>query len=279
MHIAISVPKREHGVALTRGLECGAAFHCGIFAVNVVEHIGVNEHVVECGVEYGLLVVGAALNHDARQTFVPTAASLLCHGVERALAELFIEIFACIFDAYERNAHLHFYLLALGGVEVEIHAYIIACQGLGIFLIKLILASGGIPLGFGCHGALLFPQACTSRHLVDAHHKVDGEHGIGHIAECAEELESLIFSRTHAAHLGSGVVGEAFAEVKQDVTFALGEGETRHTHARCGCNFGLDAIFAQAIAVIAGMCHLVGVFAAIFLIVDGETACGGHQKQ
>ena len=279
MHIAISVPKREHGVALSRGLECGAAFHCRIFAVYVVEHIGMYEHVVECGVEYGLLVVGAALNHDARQTFVPTAASLLCHGVERALAELFIEIFACIFDAYERNAHLHFYLLALGGVEVEIHAYIIASQGLGIILIKFVFACGGIPLGFGCHGALLFPQTCTCRHLVDAHHKVDREHCIGHIAECAEELDSLIFSSTHAAHLCSGFVGEAFAEIKQDVAFALREGETRHTHARRGCNFGLDAIFAQAIAVIAGMCHLVGVFAAIFLIVDGETACGGHQKQ
>ena len=117
------------------------------------------------------------------------------------------------------------------------------------------------------------------RHLVDAHHKVDGKHSIGHIAERAKGADAFPLRVAHAAHLGTAFVGQALAQVEQDVALTFGEGEARHARAHGGSHLGLDAIFGEHVAVVARTGSLIGVFAAIFLIVNGKCAGSRHQQQ
>ena len=117
------------------------------------------------------------------------------------------------------------------------------------------------------------------RHLVDAHHKVDGKHSIGHIAERAKGADAFPLRVAHAAHLGTAFVGQALAQVEQDVALTFGEGEARHARAHGGSHLGLDAVFGEHVAVVARTGSLIGVFAAIFLIVNGKCAGSRHQQQ
>ena len=68
---AISVPKREHGVAVARSAASDAGLHFGIFAVDVLEDVGVDLCVIERGVEDGALVRRAAFDGDHGECLFP----------------------------------------------------------------------------------------------------------------------------------------------------------------------------------------------------------------
>ena len=142
MQIAIGVPQREHGVALTLGGLYVVALHCRILAVDVVKHIWMDEHMIQCGVEDGLLVAGAALHSYAAEVVVPRLASLSGNCLEVLALLLGIEVAASIFDAHKRHSHLHLNLLTGTGVVVDIHANVVAGKRFAIVLIEFIFSGG-----------------------------------------------------------------------------------------------------------------------------------------
>src|SRR3712207_3672566 len=124
--------------------------------------------VVECGVEYALLNLRAALHGDATEGFFPRLTGVGTHGV-KALASLFgLQILTGIGYADKRNAHLYLYLLTFGAIVAEEVAHLIARHLARVVRVELVTAVVFVPLSFdsGKRG-LLFPIAGSHRSLVD----------------------------------------------------------------------------------------------------------------
>ena len=281
MQVAVGVPQREHRVAVAFVLRKHAvALHSRILSVDILEDVGMDERVIECRVENGLLVFGAAFDFNSRQVGVPLLPCFLRNGVEIFALLLGVEVLTCVGYADKRHAHLHLNHLVVGGVEVHIDANIVAGHLFLIGRVELILPSVGEPFSlFARPFALLFPVTGALWHLVHAHHEVNGEHSLGIIAKGALQFHALILGGTHLFHHRSRLFRETFTKVKQQMAFAFGERKALTGGAKGGGYLGLHAVFHQEIAVIARTSHLVFVVAAICFIIDIELACGGHQQQ
>ena len=82
MHVAISVPKRINGVAITSGGADFCTFHLGVLSVYILQNIGMQLGMVECCVEDTPLGLGAALYGDSAQRLVPLVIGFSPHVVE-----------------------------------------------------------------------------------------------------------------------------------------------------------------------------------------------------
>ena len=66
MHVAVGIPERVDGVAVVLRLARLEATHHRIFAVDILQDIGMDEQVVERGVEDRTLLLGPTLDlYDA----------------------------------------------------------------------------------------------------------------------------------------------------------------------------------------------------------------------
>ena len=264
------------------GLANLIALHHGIFAVDVLEDVGVDEEVVEARVEHALLLLGAALHFNAREDVVPLLAGFAVNLVE-GLALLFgFQIQACIFDADKGNANAHKHLFALCGVEGEPCAHVVARYFLGVLLIYFAGALCGVPVGFVAHHrTLIFPIALLHSALLYAHDEIEREDALlVVVAEGAEQADAFHLVVAHAAQHAARLVAEGFAEVHQHVAATFGEGEAMEGRAWCGGHFGAYAVLVELATVIAGLGHLVAHHGAVLLVVDIERiACGGHQQE
>ena len=148
MQVAVCVPEREYCIACVVALAYAGALHLGVLAVDVAYSTWVYERMVECRVEYCLLIFAAALNAYASEVAVPALHGIGMHAVE-ILALLFcLKVLPCVFGRYERDTNLHGNLLALGKVVVtETVAYVVARNLPVVVLIQLVCAVIGCPLG------------------------------------------------------------------------------------------------------------------------------------
>ena len=71
MHVAVGIPQRVDGVAVVLRLARLEAAHHRVLAVDILQNIGVDEQVVECGIEDRTLLLGPALNLDDTQSVLP----------------------------------------------------------------------------------------------------------------------------------------------------------------------------------------------------------------
>ena len=154
-------------------------------------------------------------------------------------------------------------------------ANVVAGEFAGIGRIELVLAGIGVPGGLGRHRALLFPVACAGGDAVDAGHEIDREYGLGRIAEGAHELRAFDLGGVDPADRRTALVGEAFAEVHEDIALPGREGVSFDGRAAGGAHFGLDAA-RQIQRIVARGGHLVRILAAVDMIVHLERARSRH---
>ncbi len=280
--VAIRIPEGEHGVAVAVGREYAVALHSGILPVHILQHVGMDEQMVEPGVEHAALFVRTAFKSDAAEVGVPT---LTCFGTEFgkvAPTLLLFEVFARIGYADEAHAHAHFHLLALFGVEGEPGADVVARDFAAITRVDFVFVVVGVPL---CLHAFLrsleFPVTRCGWGTFHTHHEVDGENGLcGFVAERAEEFVSFHFVGSGKAGGGTAFVGESFAKVEEDVRTAFREGEAGHGTARCGGHFGANAVFREAVGVVSGRSRLVSIDGSVAVVVHAEgVGHGGHKEE
>ena len=161
MDVAVGVPKRENRVTVAvRDARLARALHERILAVDVAQEVGVDQRMVKRRVEDRPLLLGAALDADARKIVVPAPAGCGVQLVERCAGRLFgVEVFPRVLRRDVGDAHADFDLLAGGEVvEREPVAHVIAREFAAVLRIELILAVVGGPLGlYARHGALLLP--------------------------------------------------------------------------------------------------------------------------
>ena len=281
MQVAVGVPEGIHGVTRMAWLypANAAALHQGIAAVHVVEYVGMQEGVVQGGVEDGALVVGAAFDGYTAQVVVPVFIGLLADLVKGEALLLGFQVLPGAFDAYEGYAHLHLDLLSgLQVLVVEPVANVVSAELAAVVGVDLILAGIGVPGGFGRHRALLFPVTGAGGGLAHAHHEVHREHGVPVVAEGAHQLEAFDLRGRNLPYRSAALVGEAFAQVQEDVTLTAGEGVALQGGAEGGGGFGLDAV-QKFNAIVTGMSHLIAVLATIYMIVYLQRPGGGHGEK
>ena len=175
---------------------------------------------------------------------------------------------------------MNFYLFALFNIEGKVSPDVVARNLAMEVGVEFAFSSVGFPIGLGGHGALLLPKTALLGTAVDAQHEVEGIDGLGIVvAKGAEEFAAFDFGVAHVAHSGAALVGQAFAQVEQHIGPTFGKGEAGDGTAERGRHLGEDAVFREAVAVVAGMRHLVGVGRSIVFIVRFEVACRGHQQE
>ncbi len=202
-----------------------AELHQRIFAVHVLQDVRMDERMVEGGVEDGLLLFGAAGNADAPQLLLPGLFRRIADGREVKAGLLRIQILPRIVDAHEGNAHLDQDLFSLGEVLVaEPVADIVPGKLPGIGLVQFVPAGIAVPGRLGRHRPLLLPVAAPFRGLAHAKDEVHREHGVPVVAERAHEFGSLDLRVGNPPEGRAGFVGQAFAQVHQDVAGTAGEG-------------------------------------------------------
>ena len=198
----------------------------------------------------------------------------------RALRLFVLQVFPRVGSTDERHADLHLYLFALFGVEGEVSPDIVARNLAMEVRVEFAFSGIGLPFGLGRHGALLFPKTALLGTAVDAHHEVERIDSLWVVvAKCAEEFAAFDFGVAHVAHSGAALVGQAFAQIEQHIGPTFGKGEAGDGTAERGRHLGEDAVFREAVAVVAGMSHLVGVGGTIVFVVRFEVACRGHQQE
>ena len=245
VQVAVSVPEGEDRIAGVTGLHTAhsAVFHQRILSVHVIQHVGMQEGVIEGRVEDGALVRGAAFNLYAAQVLLPGSIGLLADTAKVKALLLGLQVLAGIGDAHKGNTHLHLYLLSgLQALIVEPVADIVSTEFFGVVGVNLILAGIGIPGRLGRHRALLFPVAGRCGSLAHPQHKVQREHGVPVVAEGAHQLEAFDLRSGNLPHRGAALVGEAFPQVEEDVALAAGERVALQGGTGGGGGFGLDAI-------------------------------------
>ena len=174
MKVAVGVPEREHGVAVIVSVAVFGALHLGILAVDVVEHVGMDQGVIKPGVEHPFLLVGTTFHTDPSQIVVPGLFGIGGYPVEGQSGLLLVEILAGIGYRHERYAHPDLYLLSRLEVIIGVPvADVVARQLAAILRIELVPAVVGIPCGLRpLHLALHLPVALRRRRLADAHHEI-----------------------------------------------------------------------------------------------------------
>ena len=128
MEIPAGVPQGEHGVAVlsfgdtayAAGAELQlrlpvasggnlitvhggriAEFHQRVLAVHVFQDVGVDERMVQGGIENRLLFLGSAGHADPAEMVLPALLCGCSDGVEIETGLLFFQILPCVIDAYE----------------------------------------------------------------------------------------------------------------------------------------------------------------------------------
>ena len=235
-----------------------------------------DQGMVQGGVEDGFLILGPARHADAAQLLLPGLGRCVLHGREVEAFLLRLQVLPRIVDAHKRNAHLHHHLLALGQILIaEPVADVVAGEFAGIGLIQFVPARIGIPGGFGRHRPLLFPVAATVRRLAHAQDEVHREHRVPVVAERAHQLGAFDFGIGNPAHRGTRFVGQAFAQVHEDVAGPCGEGVPFQRRPRSGRGLRQDAA-REEVGIVAGRGFLLGILAAVGVIIDLQRPCGGH---
>ena len=204
MRCAVGVPEREDRIAVALGRADLGALHRGVFAVDVAQHVGVDQRMVKPRIEDLLLRFGTALDADAPQVVVPRAACGRTDIVERAPLLLGFEVQAGVLGRHERNAHAHLDLLARLHVVGEPHADVVAGNVLAVLRIELVVAGILVPFGFDTlFRGLFLPEPGGRGAFRDAHHEIDREHRLRVVAERAQQFHALDLGVAHAAHPGS----------------------------------------------------------------------------
>ena len=214
VQVAVSIPQREDRIAVALGRADLGALHRGVFAVDVAQHVGVDQRMVKPRIEDLLLRFGTALDADAPQVVVPRAACGRTNVVERAPLLLGFEVQAGVLGRHERNAHAHLDLLARLHVVGEPHADVVAGNVLTVLRIELVVAGILVPFGFDAlFRGLFLPEPGGRGAFRDAHHEIDREHRLRVVAERAQQFHALDLGVAHAAHPGSRLVGKPLAQV------------------------------------------------------------------
>ena len=138
-------------------------------------HIGidarVDHRVIEGGVEYGALVLGASLHVDATQLLVPAVAGLATHELKVVSLHLGFEVTACAVQIDKRDAHAQLHLLVgfrgKFGEETDVPALAgaLAAQDVGLGdALQIILLHHVLVLAADALGQLGTPEAvCLHR--------------------------------------------------------------------------------------------------------------------
>ena len=66
MHITVGIPQGENRVAGVTGLAGTLTLHYRVLTVHIVQHVGMNQCVIQSGIEDRLLIVVAPLGHHCR---------------------------------------------------------------------------------------------------------------------------------------------------------------------------------------------------------------------
>ena len=237
-----------------------------------------DQSVIEGGVKDGFLILRAAGHADAAQLFLPGLGRRRADPVEVESLLLGLQVLPRIVDAHEGNAHLQHHLLALGEVFVaEPKADVLAGEIAGIGLVQLVAARIGIPGGLGGHRPLLLPIAAAVRRLAHAQDEVHREHRIPVVTERAHQLDSLDFRRGNPADHGARLVGQAFAQVHEDIAGSGREGVPLQRGPGGGGDLRQDAA-RQPVGIVAGVRLLFGILAAIGVIIHLQRSRGGHRQ-
>ena len=236
--------------------------------------------VVESGIEHAALCLGSALDGNGVEGFGPTLACFCANLVKLETLLLVVQIFAGVGNRHEADAYLNLNLLALFGVVAEIVAHLIAGELTLIVTVYLVLSVVWVPLCLDAgHRRLLLPEACLARRLVHAHHEVHGEHGLRVVAECSQQSHAFYLGIRNPADASSHLVGEAVADVHEQMGLALLEGKALNGRAVGSGDLALDTILGELVGVVARRSLLVAVLGAIVAVVYIQLALRGHQQQ
>ena len=280
MHVAVSVPQREYGIAVTVGGQGLVALHLRILTAHVLKDVRMNEAVVHRRIEHTLLFFRTALHTDARQVGVPLVAGFRTELFESRAERLFLlQIQTGVLHTDEGHTDTHLDDFILGRVEREPCADIVTTHVTGIRLVKLVLAGGIVPLCLHTHRTHHLPETTFGGHFVDTHHEIDGEHRIGHIAEGTEQLGAFDFTVIDKTNGRTAFISQAFTEVHQDIALSGGEGETCETGTRSGGQLTLDAVLVELVGIITRSGKLIAIHTAVVLIVHIQFSGSRHQQQ
>ena len=279
MHIPVGIPQREDRIAASRRRQNLVALHGWVLSVDVAQHVGMNQQVIEGRVEHRLLLLRATLYLDTSQVADPGCTGISQHLIKVLFTLFFLQVETGIGHADKRYAQLHLYLLALSQLVVEVEADVIASHLLLVVGIALVLAAVSIPLSLHTHGALLLPVTCRGRQLVDAHHEVDREDGLRVVAEGAEQLASLPLAGARLADKGTTLVSQSLTQIEENMPLAFGKGKATHPTTHRGSHLGTDAIARQVIGEIARRGLLLFITATVLLVIHRQFAGGRHQQQ
>ena len=114
---------------------------------------------------------------------------------------------------------------------------------------------------------------------VDAHDEIDGEHGLRIVAEGSQQFGAFQLMVVDKAHGGPALIGEAFAQIEQQMALACGIGETLTRRAWCGGKLAVDTIFFQVYAVIARRGLLCPHHRTVAVVVDIQGTGRRHEQQ
>ena len=235
--------------------------------------------MIKGGVENGQPVGGAAFYPDSAEVFLPGGFRRGAYAVEAEPLLLGIQVLAGIGRTHKRHAHLYQdFFPGREAVVVEPEADIVSAQFPGIGLVQLVVAFIGVPCGFCAHRPLLFPVAAAGRKLAHPEHEIDGKHRLVVVAEPAHELGALDFRLGDFPEGGSALVGQAFAQVQEDVPFAAGERVSLQGGPGGGGHLGPDAV-EELDAIIAGMRLFLREFTAVEVVVGLDGTGSGHGQE
>ena len=199
--------------------------HLRIFAIHVLQDIGMDQEMIKTGIENGTLIFRAALNLDTREILVPHLTCRRTHLVKIKARLLRFHVLAGILNADVRNTHLHGNRLILFRIIVEPDTYIIATHLTGITAVNLIFTCIGIPCSLRRHRTLLLPVTSFRGSFAQLHHKIDRKDSSRIVAEGTQQFASLNLRIIHEANSGPRLIGQSLSQMQQDMALSLREGK------------------------------------------------------
>ena len=280
MHIAIRIPKREHGIAVALCCQNTVTFHRRILAVYILQNIRMNQQMIQGRIKDFLLSFCTTLYGNTCKVAIPLRTCIRQNLFKILAFLLNLKVQTRIFHADKGNPHLHFHLLSFLCVEREIDTDIITSNFFIVAGIQFILALIRIPFGlYPRHRTLFLPIAGRRRHFLHPHYKIDRKHSLRIVTERTQQFHTFHFRITHPAKHRTAFVGKSFTQIKQDMTLPFGERKTSHSRTRCSSHFRLYVILRQEVGIIARSSLFIRIFTAIFLIIHIQIACCRHQQQ